>query len=129
MGRKNLPGRPLIYGTTKKFLEVFDLKDLDSLPKIKEIKDFGPDEEQNEIVTQPESRPEHDSQDEPGEPAPDQDPGLESREGLPVDEPDTETAPEEDSIEKDQQETPVNESETEPTPEEKSGPESEPDPS
>ena len=41
MGRKTLPGRPLIYGTTKKFLEVFDLKDLESLPKLKEIKDFG----------------------------------------------------------------------------------------
>jgi segregation and condensation protein B len=45
MGRKNLPGRPLIYGTTKKFLEVFDLKDLDSLPKLKEFKDFGIDEQ------------------------------------------------------------------------------------
>ena len=41
MGRKTLPGRPLIYGTTKRFLEVFDLKDLESLPKLKEIKDFG----------------------------------------------------------------------------------------
>ncbi|MDB9822532.1 SMC-Scp complex subunit ScpB [Deltaproteobacteria bacterium] len=44
MGRKNLPGRPLIYGTTKQFLEVFDLKDLSSLPKLKEIKDFGSEE-------------------------------------------------------------------------------------
>ncbi|RJR33726.1 MAG: SMC-Scp complex subunit ScpB [Desulfobacteraceae bacterium] len=44
VGRKNLPGRPLIYGTTKKFLEVFDLKDLDSLPKMKEIKALGADE-------------------------------------------------------------------------------------
>lgn len=46
MGRKSLPGRPLIYGTTRKFLEVFDLKDLESLPKLKEIEDFGSDEEQ-----------------------------------------------------------------------------------
>ncbi|MCP4576354.1 MAG: SMC-Scp complex subunit ScpB [Deltaproteobacteria bacterium] len=45
MGRKNLPGRPLIYGTTKKFLEVFELKNIDSLPKLKEIKDFGIDEQ------------------------------------------------------------------------------------
>ena len=42
MGRKAIPGRPLIYGTTRKFLEVFDLKDLDSLPKLKEINDFIP---------------------------------------------------------------------------------------
>jgi len=41
MGRKTIPGRPLIYGTTKKFLEVFDLKDLESLPKLKELRDFG----------------------------------------------------------------------------------------
>jgi segregation and condensation protein B len=41
MGRKDLPGKPLIYGTTKRFLEVFDLKDITSLPKMNEIKDFG----------------------------------------------------------------------------------------
>lgn len=44
MGRKDLPGRPLIYGTTKKFLEVFDLKDISDLPKLKEIKALGSDE-------------------------------------------------------------------------------------
>ncbi|MBU1904570.1 MAG: SMC-Scp complex subunit ScpB [Proteobacteria bacterium] len=48
MGRKALPGRPLIYGTTKTFLEVFDLKDLESLPKLKEIKDFGSGDEETE---------------------------------------------------------------------------------
>jgi len=47
MGRKNLPGRPLIYGTTKKFLEIFELKGLDSLPNLKEIKEIGSNE--NEI--------------------------------------------------------------------------------
>ena len=41
MGRKHLPGRPLIYGTTRRFLEVFDLNSLESLPKLKEIKEFG----------------------------------------------------------------------------------------
>lgn len=41
MGRKDLPGKPLIYGTTKRFLEVFDLKDISDLPKMSEIKDFG----------------------------------------------------------------------------------------
>jgi segregation and condensation protein B len=51
MGRKNLPGRPLIYGTTKKFLAVFDLKDLESLPKLKEIRDLGPDEGQTAPIS------------------------------------------------------------------------------
>jgi len=47
MGRKTFPGRPLIYGTTRKFLEVFDLKNLESLPKLKEIEGFGSDEGQS----------------------------------------------------------------------------------
>jgi segregation and condensation protein B len=45
VGRKNLPGKPLIYGTTRRFLEVFDLRDLDSLPKLREIKALGPSDE------------------------------------------------------------------------------------
>jgi len=51
MGRKNLPGRPLIYGTTKKFLEVFGLKEIESLPKLKEIKDFGGSAEEGYNIT------------------------------------------------------------------------------
>ncbi len=41
LGRKEIPGRPLIYGTTKQFLEVFDLKDLKDLPSLKEIIELG----------------------------------------------------------------------------------------
>jgi len=37
-GRKETPGRPVVYGTTKEFLETFDLKDLSCLPSLKEIK-------------------------------------------------------------------------------------------
>jgi segregation and condensation protein B len=37
LGRKDIPGRPLIYATTRQFLEVFDLKDLKDLPSPKEI--------------------------------------------------------------------------------------------
>ena len=36
-GRKDSPGRPLIYGTTTEFLERFGLKDLNSLPPLKEF--------------------------------------------------------------------------------------------
>jgi segregation and condensation protein B len=56
MGRKNLPGRPLIYGTTKKFLAVFDLKDLGSLPKLKEIREFGSDEEEAVPISEEEAQ-------------------------------------------------------------------------
>jgi len=36
-GRKELPGKPLLYATTSKFLEVFGLKDLTELPPLKEF--------------------------------------------------------------------------------------------
>jgi len=37
MGRKDLPGRPIVYGTTKAFLELFGLNTLSDLPTLKEI--------------------------------------------------------------------------------------------
>ena len=41
LGRKNVPGRPIIYGTTQKFLEFFSLKDISSLPTLEEIGELG----------------------------------------------------------------------------------------
>ncbi len=41
LGRREIAGRPLIYATTKRFLEVFDLKDLKDLPTPKEIEELG----------------------------------------------------------------------------------------
>ena len=41
LGRKEIPGRPLIYATTKRFLEVFELKDLKDLPTPKEIEELS----------------------------------------------------------------------------------------
>lgn len=37
VGKKEVPGRPVVYGTTKEFLETFDLKDLGCLPSLKDI--------------------------------------------------------------------------------------------
>jgi segregation and condensation protein B len=36
-GRKEAVGRPLLYGTTPEFLEVFGLKDMNELPSLKEL--------------------------------------------------------------------------------------------
>ncbi|MEW5908993.1 MAG: SMC-Scp complex subunit ScpB [Thermodesulfobacteriota bacterium] len=64
MGRQKIPGRPLIYGTTRQFLEVFDLKDLTELPTPKEIEDLGvtpnktPDDDFSEKEPQPVSEKE-----------------------------------------------------------------------
>ena len=38
VGRKEVPGRPFLYGTTDKFLEQFGLKSLDDLPDLSEIR-------------------------------------------------------------------------------------------
>lgn len=57
LGRKEIPGRPLIYVTTKYFLEVFGLKDLKSLPTPKEIVEFqkpsGGDKKRQEQLNLP----------------------------------------------------------------------------
>ena len=37
VGRKEAPGRPLLYGTTREFLEVFGLPDLSALPTLREL--------------------------------------------------------------------------------------------
>src|SRR5262249_25533943 len=37
VGRKEVVGRPILYGTTKEFLLHFGLKDLSELPKIEEF--------------------------------------------------------------------------------------------
>ncbi len=40
IGKKDVPGKPLIYGTTKEFMETFSLKDLSSLPTLREIEEL-----------------------------------------------------------------------------------------
>jgi segregation and condensation protein B len=41
-GRSELPGRPMLYGTTPEFLEIFGLKDLSSLPSLRELEQMIP---------------------------------------------------------------------------------------
>lgn len=41
-GRAEVLGRPMLYGTTKKFLQVFGLNSLKDLPKTEELKNPGP---------------------------------------------------------------------------------------
>jgi segregation and condensation protein B len=41
LGRREIPGRPLIYATTKRFLEIFGLKNLRDLPTPKEIEELA----------------------------------------------------------------------------------------
>lgn len=57
VGHRDVPGRPALYATTKQFLDYFNMKSLDELPTLAEIKDLedlnpeldlpNPDEERN----------------------------------------------------------------------------------
>ncbi len=40
LGHKEVPGRPTLYGTTKSFLDYFNLKSLNELPTLAEIRDL-----------------------------------------------------------------------------------------
>ena len=51
-GRLELPGRPLLYGTTKNFLRCFSLSSLDELPPLPES-----DNTKNDVAEQLEVRP------------------------------------------------------------------------
>jgi segregation and condensation protein B len=48
LGKKEEPGRPILYGTTREFLEFFSLKDLASLPTLREFHELS--EEHRAIV-------------------------------------------------------------------------------
>jgi segregation and condensation protein B len=41
LGKKDVPGRPLIYGTSKEFLEFFGMRDLSALPTLKEFSELA----------------------------------------------------------------------------------------
>ena len=45
VGRKEMPGRPILYGTTKFFLQHFGLRDLAELPPLREFKELGEPEQ------------------------------------------------------------------------------------
>ena len=40
VGQKEVPGRPALYGTTKEFLDYFDLRNLNELPEISDIQEL-----------------------------------------------------------------------------------------
>jgi segregation and condensation protein B len=55
LGKKEEPGRPILYGTTREFLEFFALKDLASLPTLREFHELS--EEHRDIVEKETSSP------------------------------------------------------------------------
>lgn len=58
LGHKDVPGKPSLYGTTSQFLDYFNLKSLNELPTLSELKDldqFHPELDLNdeEVAPQP----------------------------------------------------------------------------
>jgi segregation and condensation protein B len=52
LGRKEAPGRPLMYGTTQEFMQYFGLKDLAELPTLKEFEEMNIPEPLEELPTE-----------------------------------------------------------------------------
>ena len=50
-GRADSPGKPLQYGTTKEFLDLFHLSSIKDLPKLREIKEIIHEHEEQEYMT------------------------------------------------------------------------------
>jgi segregation and condensation protein B len=57
LGKKEEPGRPLLYGTTKEFLEFFNLRDLRDLPTLREFHELS-EEHQAQVAALEEAAPE-----------------------------------------------------------------------
>lgn len=63
LGHKDVPGRPALLGTTKEFLDYFNLKKLDDLPALADIKDL----DQFDALLVDEAGSEGDQSDDPGD--------------------------------------------------------------
>jgi segregation and condensation protein B len=52
-GHREVPGRPMLYATTKRFLEIFGLSDLKDLPTLRELEELvlTPDETGDAFAT------------------------------------------------------------------------------
>jgi segregation and condensation protein B len=48
-GRKDEPGRPLLYGTTPEFLSMFGLRDLSDLPTLRDLRELQQDDNRDNI--------------------------------------------------------------------------------
>ena len=58
LGKKDVPGRPMIYGTSREFLELFTLRSLAELPTLKEFSELPADAiDGEEGFSEPDSPP------------------------------------------------------------------------
>ena len=67
VGQRETPGRPTMYGTTRRFLDYFNLRSLDDMPPLAEIKALAEPESDDGVV---EEQTVDNAQSEPPAPAP-----------------------------------------------------------
>lgn len=63
-GRKKSVGSPLLFRTTDRFLEIFGLAGINSLPSLEELKDYRTEETAFDLYEKAENRTEEDDNDE-----------------------------------------------------------------
>ena len=51
VARKDVPGRPFLYGTTPEFLQLFNLQDLSHLPTLKEMEEISLPEVSGDMIS------------------------------------------------------------------------------
>ena len=89
VGHRDVPGRPAMYGTTREFLDYFNLKGLDDLPTLMELRDIDTINAELELALPGEAMPSGDaeaSDDETAEASSDDDSAVVVQ--VPVDSPD-----------------------------------------
>ncbi len=89
VGHRDVPGRPAMYGTTREFLDYFNLKGLDDLPTLMELRDIDTINAELELALPGEAMPSGDaeaSDDETAETSSDDDSAVVVQ--VPVDSPD-----------------------------------------
>ena len=67
VGHREVPGRPMLYGTTRRFLEVFGLESLEGMPSLRELRELAEqkgvelpgadDDEEGDVAAEPEPEP------------------------------------------------------------------------
>ena len=58
VGRKDVAGRPILYATTREFLQYFGLRDISDLPTLKEFTELMPEEDtqiSEDVIPEPET--------------------------------------------------------------------------
>lgn len=57
VGYRDVPGKPALFGTTRQFLDYFNLKSLDQLPTLAEIREIADPDPQLALAPRPDAEP------------------------------------------------------------------------